>query len=100
MKILDYSQRETMKMYAGGQKDLIDYSHWQRFLESVNNCMEINDHEFPDFVIYQRWLKEYPGWSHGKMDRDHFSWKPEYEGKKHPMNYYYDRMEKRLKCNS
>ncbi len=83
MKVLNYTQREEMKTYGNGYQILIDYSHWQRFIEPFVK----KELDFPDFTTYRNWLVEFPGWSYGKID-DNYPVK--YDASHYPMNLYYE----------
>lgn len=90
MKVLDYRQREEMKAYGRGYNILIDYSHWQRFIEPLIHYQI----EFPDFTTYRNWLVEFPGWSYELIDKNHPNWEV-YSCQSHfPMNEYYDKLNK------
>ena len=87
MKVLNYTQREEMKIYGSQYDVLIAYSHWQRFIEPFVE-VEI---DFPDFLTYKNWLVEFPGWSHGKIDEERAE---RYPDRNYPMNDYYEKLKK------
>jgi len=85
MKVLNYTQREEMKIYGSKYSALIDYSHWQRFIEPFVKA----EVDFPNFLEYRNWIEEFPGWSYGKVDENHVIYS---EGQHYPMNEYYEKL--------
>ncbi len=85
MKVLNYTQREEMKIYGNGYDALVQYAHWQRFIEIFVK----EEKPFPDFVTYKNWLKEFPGWSYGEIDE---SYPVKYNASHYPMNDYYNNL--------
>lgn len=88
MKVLNYTQREEMKIYGDGYDILVQYAHWQRFIEPFVK----QEHKFPDFITYKNWLVEFPGWSYGKIDE---AYPVKYEAVYYPMNDYYESLKKK-----
>jgi hypothetical protein len=86
MKILNYTQREEMKIYGEDYDVLIEYAHWQRFIEMFVK----RELDFPDFVTYRNWLAEFPGWTHGEMNETHALWSRFSHLTYFPMNEYYN----------
>lgn len=53
MEVLSYTQREEMKIYGAEYHILIQYSNWQRFIESFVE----RKIKFPDFITYKNWFE-------------------------------------------
>lgn len=111
--VLPYDIREEMKRFsdeAFGDEDniLINYSHWMRFIETIylvnpkqskkrgfrlkdakNPWLMVDPALIPSFGEYIQWVKKYKGWSYGRLDENHASWKSSFIGKDLPMNNYY-----------
>ena len=88
MKVLSYVQREEMKIYGSEYDVLVQYAHWQRFIEPFVKA----EKDFPDFLTYKNWLVEFPGWSYGSIDEYHATWDKYSCHSNFPMNEYYENL--------
>lgn len=97
MEIMSYEQREQMKRngYSNkGAEILIDFAHYNRFLETSWNRdddkKEYVEGYHPTFDEYRAWKEEFEPWSYGNLDCGSMDWKDRFWGKELPMNKYYE----------
>lgn len=73
VELLNYSQQESMKRHrltVSYDDYLVHYSHWHRFLSSIKvNVIG------PTFEEYVQLKKQFEGWSYGKLQLGHATFK-------------------------
>lgn len=85
MTVMGYEEQEQMKHQELGRDILVNYSHWHRFLSDIRRGVT-----GPSFEEYVQIKNDFDGWSYGRMEEGHSSWKKHKGRGVYPMNEYYE----------
>jgi len=94
--ILPYQERERLKMIS--YQKYGDEARWHRFMDQMFDSVVPENLRFyipsvhPSFEEYQRWLKDFPGWSYGSMGPRRSKQIPPLNGNGYPFNKYLMRL--------
>lgn len=103
LELMSYVQQEEMKQYwelcGNDHKNslLVHYSHYHRFLYSIQTFNRHEDIIGPSFEEYIGWKQLFPGWSYGPFSPRHAAYKHiKLIPNSFPMNEFYSDKSERI----